>query len=218
MKIATGWIVVAAVCMCLGHAAAWGKGEETPPPPAETKPAVAKVPKGLAGFRGVLQGALASKGEKDLVLKVEKVLDVSKESKADNPNAAVGKELKIRIRAQNKNAEKLLEALKELKPGDRLDVEVAHAGKDGLVVAGKLAKAEAEPGDDVAKLKARIEELQKQLAELKEENISLRRQVKFLRELLEEEDDDDDDDDEDEWEDDDDEDDDEDEWEDEDEW
>ena len=48
------------------------------------------LPAGLKGLRGVLYGTLVSKTEKSFVVKVEKVLNVWKESTATDPQAAVG--------------------------------------------------------------------------------------------------------------------------------
>ncbi len=145
--------------------------------------AEASLPDGLAGFRGILRGVLVSKTDNSLILKVEKIGKTWKENKATNAEAAVGKELTITIAPER---ERLIKALAERKAGEAVEVGVMTTEANQLSGVEVLRKAGAEEAmaataaaspEEVARLRARVAELEKMVAELKAENDKLRRQL-----------------------------------------
>lgn len=90
----------------------------------------------------MLRGTVARKGDRGFVLKVEAVTKVWPQSKASNPQAAVGKELSVVIRPESKLGERHMQTLRELKAGDRAIVEAFHFEGDNLTVVEALEKAE----------------------------------------------------------------------------
>jgi len=138
------------------------------------------LPEGLQGIRGLMRGKLVSKTENSLVLKVEAVVRTWKENKATNAEAAVGRELTIVIAA---GRERLINALKELRAGDTIVVGVMNVEGNQLTAVEDLRKAEAvaptpaPAADEVARLKARVAELEKLVAQLRAENERLRKEL-----------------------------------------
>ena len=96
------------------------------------------LPDGLKGFCGMVVGKIISKGEREFVLKVEKVIRVWKNNKAKEPESAVGKELTLKIRRRSKA---MVEALAGLKVGDRVVAEALNLEGDILVCVETLRKA-----------------------------------------------------------------------------
>jgi len=102
----------------------------------------AGLQEGLDGFRGMLRGTVAAKGDRSFVLKVEKVLRVWKQNKARHPGAAVGQKLKLVIGAEGRMAERHMAIFKKLKVGDRVVVEAFHTEGNVLKVVEELRKAD----------------------------------------------------------------------------
>jgi len=100
------------------------------------------LPEGMHGFRGMLRGTVAAKGDRGFVLKVEKVLKTWKHNKARHPATAVGRKLKLVIGAEGRMAERHMAIFKKLKVGDRVVVEAFHAEGNVLKVIEELRKAE----------------------------------------------------------------------------
>lgn len=147
--------------------------------------AEATLPDGMAGFRGILRGTIVSKADNSFVLKVEKIGTTWKENKATNPAAAVGKELTITVSPER---ERMVKALAERKAGDRVDAGAMNTEGNTLTLVEVLKKVEAEgttapttsgtvSAEEAAKLRARIAEMEKQIAALKAENEALRKQL-----------------------------------------
>ncbi|MFO7900580.1 MAG: FecR domain-containing protein, partial [Planctomycetota bacterium] len=105
----------------------------------------AELPDELVGFRGMLVGKLTSKADASFVVKVEEITRVWKQNEAENPKAAVGKEVAVVINRESKRAEKFLATLKTLTVGDRIEVEPFHLGGDVLTVTEVLRKASELP-------------------------------------------------------------------------
>jgi len=103
----------------------------------------AVLPDGIRGFKGLLVGTIVSKGERDFVLRVEKVATVWKQNKAPNPDSVVGKDVMISLRGRSRLLERHLHTLRRLKAGDRIVVEAFHLEGDRLTVIELLRKAEA---------------------------------------------------------------------------
>ncbi|HUS48477.1 MAG TPA: hypothetical protein VNA25_02750 [Phycisphaerae bacterium] len=101
-----------------------------------------KLPDGLRGFRGVMVGTVVRKAERALVLNVEKITRTWKESKAENPKAAVGKRVHVVVSPKYDKDGRHTRALAKLKIGDRVVVEAFHFEGEALVVVEQLQKAE----------------------------------------------------------------------------
>ena len=100
------------------------------------------LPDGMRGFRGMLRGTVTRRGDRSFVLKVEAVTKVWPQNKASNPQAAIGKEITIVIRPKSELGERHLQALRQLKPGDRAVVEAFHFEGNHLTVVEELKKVE----------------------------------------------------------------------------
>jgi len=100
------------------------------------------LPDGMVGFRGVLIGRILRKLDQGFVLKVERVDKVWEDNRADNPEAAIGKELIITIRADEERGERFLHTLRTLEIDERVLVEAFHFEGERLTVVEQLQKAE----------------------------------------------------------------------------
>ncbi len=89
------------------------------------------LPDGMAGFRGVLIGSLKRKLDRGFLLKVDKLGEVWENNKADNPRAAVGKEVMITTRPEGMG-ERFMQTLRKLEIGQKVLVEVFHSGGNQL--------------------------------------------------------------------------------------
>jgi hypothetical protein len=100
------------------------------------------LPEGMIGFRGVLVGRVLRKLDRGFVLKVEKVTKVWENNRAGRPEAAVGKDLIITIRADEEFGGRFLRTLRTLKIGERVLVEAFHFEGNRLTVVEQLQKVE----------------------------------------------------------------------------
>lgn len=100
------------------------------------------LPDGMIGFRGVLIGRIVRKLDRGFVLKVEKIANVWEHNRADNPEAAVGKELIITIRADEELGGRFLRALRALETGERVLVEAFHFEGNRLTVVEQLQRSD----------------------------------------------------------------------------
>ncbi len=100
------------------------------------------LPDGMVGFRGVLVGRIMRKLDRGFVLKIERVVKVWEDNRADNPEAAIGKELIITIRADEELGERFLHTLRTFEIGERVLVEAFHFEGNRLTVVEQLRKAE----------------------------------------------------------------------------
>jgi len=100
------------------------------------------LPEGMIGFRGVLVGRVLRKLDRGFVLNVEKVTNVWESNRADRPEAAVGKDLIITIRADEELGGRFLRTLRTLKIGERVLVEAFHFEGNRLTVVEQLQKVE----------------------------------------------------------------------------
>jgi hypothetical protein len=108
----------------------------------------AALPPGVAGFRGVLVGTVAGLSDLNFTLRVSRVEKVYEQNKADNPQNLVGKTVPIAVGRGTRLAEQQVQTLKELKVGDRIQVEAFHLVGDSLTVMEELRKVAAEPGPE----------------------------------------------------------------------
>lgn len=109
------------------------------------------LPEALKGFKGMMIGTIAAKGEREFVLEVEKITRTWKANKAENPQAAVGKKVACELWPKGRLFERQLRTLRELKVGDRVLVEPFHLepGHDHLTVVEELRKlAEEGPKEE----------------------------------------------------------------------
>jgi regulator of replication initiation timing len=100
------------------------------------------LPDGMVGFRGVLVGRVLRKLDRGFVLKVERVTKVWEHNRADKPEAAVGKELIITIRADDELSGRFLRTLRALEIGERVLVEAFHFEGNRLTVVEQLQRAD----------------------------------------------------------------------------
>ncbi len=100
------------------------------------------LPDGMVGFRGVLVGRVLRKLDRGFVLKVKKVAKVWENNRADRPEAAVGKELIITIRADEELGERFLHTLRTFEIGERVLVEAFHFEGNRLTVVEQLQRAD----------------------------------------------------------------------------
>ncbi len=98
------------------------------------------MPNGMTGFRGVLIGKLTRKFDRGFLLKVEKLGEIWEHNKADNPKAAISKELAVIIRADEGRGEQFLRTLRNLEIGQKVKVEAFHYGGNRLTVVEQLEK------------------------------------------------------------------------------
>jgi hypothetical protein len=76
------------------------------------------------------------------VLDFDRVDEVWESNRADKPEAALGKELIVNIRADDEFGGQALGTLKTLRTGHRVLVEAFHFGGDNLTVVEQLKKLE----------------------------------------------------------------------------
>lgn len=112
----------------------------TAPSTSNSDAANQKFPKGMEGFRGILQGELISrdveKGE--LVFRAKRVTRTWKENRASDTESCRGQTFVVK-----RISGKWLDVLITLKPGDAIEVEAFHNGGDHLdFVAEWLKKVE----------------------------------------------------------------------------
>jgi len=100
------------------------------------------LPDGMVGFRGVLVGRIMRKLDRGFVLKIERVVKVWEDNRADRPEAAIGKELIITIRADEELGGRFLRTLRALEIGERVLVEAFHFEGNRLTVVEQLRKAD----------------------------------------------------------------------------
>jgi hypothetical protein len=100
------------------------------------------LPDGMRGFRGMLRGTIVRKGDGEFLLKVEKVLKVWEQNRAENPQSAVGKTLAVVLPQEGRLLEQQRRAFRELKAGDRVVVEPFHFRGNALTVVEELRKAD----------------------------------------------------------------------------
>jgi len=100
------------------------------PKPAEPKPEEPKpagrvsLPDAAAGFAGMIQGEVVKKGQGEFLLRVERVTQVWRHSKAKEPNSLVGK-----LIAVEGSREGLIgRFIASLKVGEQVTLDVAHKG------------------------------------------------------------------------------------------
>lgn len=96
-----------------------------PAPKAETLPGSAR------GFAGMLQGTALAQDGGLLVVEVTQVKNVWQQNKAEAPRQLIGK--KVRIGARD-GAERIARFLKQVQPGESIQLDVAHRDGDTLIL------------------------------------------------------------------------------------
>jgi len=96
----------------------------------------------------MIAGTIVKRLDRGFVMKVIETGKAWAQSKAKNPSAAVGKEIKILIKPDVASSDrwkslvkKHMKLLKTLKTGDRVTVEAFHLGGDHLVIMEVLRKS-----------------------------------------------------------------------------
>ena len=119
-------------------------GPGTSPAAADEKAESLGVPAALKGFRGMLMGVIEKKSDREFIIKVEKITRTWKANKAENPQAAVGKQAVCELWKKGRLFEKQRRTLADLKAGDRVLVEPFHLepDHDHLTVVEELRKVD----------------------------------------------------------------------------
>jgi ferric-dicitrate binding protein FerR (iron transport regulator) len=81
-------------------------------------------PAALRGFRGILVGRVLAKSQRTLAITVKEVKRQWKQSRAERPEAAVGRALIVHVRKPTRLLERHLDTLRGLRAGDWVEVEV----------------------------------------------------------------------------------------------
>jgi len=107
-----------------------------------------KLPAAARGFAGMIQGEVVAVKKAKLALKVAKIGQVWKHSKAKDPQSLVGVEVRVVCRQEGgKPAESLARFLKTLKPGDSTELDVANQ-KGSLMTLLELTEEQREKVKD----------------------------------------------------------------------
>lgn len=124
--------------------------EEAKKEEAEEHPEDRGAPEGLAGFSGRVRGVVVAKDEKGgVTLKVAKLLDVWKGSRATKPKAIVGRTVPVGPRWEKgengkwHRVEAHVRFLHTLSPGDEITLEIRHAERDRFAIL-ELSKEQRE--------------------------------------------------------------------------
>ncbi len=110
---------------------------DEPQPAAAQNASETKVPEAFHGFSGTLVGLVVSKDveAQKLVLKVQQVKNVWKNSKAQEPGTIVGRTVSV-----EKFFGKWIDVLLVVKPGDTVELETKHVRGDQLQFLGENFK------------------------------------------------------------------------------
>ncbi len=145
-KMASVLVAFSAVAYCVGLASGVPEFGASEAVAAEAQESLG-VPEALRGFRGMLIGVIAKKGDREFIIEVVKITRVWKENKAENPKAAVDKKVVCELWSEGRMYEQQCRTLASLKRGDRVSVEPFHLepDHDHLTVVEELKKLEKEP-------------------------------------------------------------------------
>jgi hypothetical protein len=131
---------------------------------------VDKLPVGMKGFSGMLQGKVVAKVDNGFVLKVEKILKLWKGNEAENPESAIGKKLLIGpgwVKGDNgkwHRNEIHMKFIKSLEISERINIEVRNVEGGHLAIlelSGEQRKRVARGGDKEEKEGKKEKELRR---------------------------------------------------------
>jgi len=156
------------------------------------------LPDGVKGFSGRVRGVVTAKGEKNtFTIKVARVLEVWKNSKAKAPESLVGLSVRVGPRwVPGKNSkwrpvEIHIAFIKRLKVGEELTIEIRNAEADHfniLELSGEQRESamdgieeslseESRKDEDIRKMQALVKELRGEIRRLRAENAELRKKL-----------------------------------------
>ncbi len=95
-------------------------------------------PAALRGFRGILIGRVLAKSQRTLAITVKEVKRQWKQSRAERPEAAVGRAVIVHVRKPTRLLERHLDTLRGLRSGDWVEVEVFE--EDGALEVVELLR------------------------------------------------------------------------------
>ena len=152
------------------------------------------LPDGLKRFSGQVRGVVTAKGEANTIqFKVGRLLPVWKGSEAEKPElilgrtVTVGSQRKIVADGVVHFSEIHVAFLKKLEVGQELTLEIRNVEGDGFSILEltkeqrEWAVSAKEEGGADRDLKARVNELEEEIARLKDENAELRRKLELLK-------------------------------------
>jgi hypothetical protein len=134
-------VVSGVVAYCFGYATGLLGRQVTNVSASEVEESLG-VPEDLEGFRGMLVGVIAKKGEREFIIEVVEITRTWKANKAENPQAAVGKKAVCELWPEGRLYERHRRTLAGLKAGDRVLIEPFHLqpDHDHLTVVEELRK------------------------------------------------------------------------------
>jgi len=112
------------------------------------------LPDGLKGFSGMLEGTVISKEEKGFILEVQKILNLWKNNKANNPESAIDEGLLINVQWEKGKdgtwhpVEAHLKFINSLKVGEEIKIEVINDEGERLHIL-ELSKEQRERAEKV---------------------------------------------------------------------
>jgi len=144
-KVVSVLVVFGTVACCMGLASGFF-GPSACEAVAGEAPESLGVPEALKGFRGMLVGVIAKKGDREFIIEIVEITRTWKQNKAENPQAAVGKKAVCELWPEGRLYQRHRRALAGLKAGDRVSVEPFHLkpDHDHLTVVEELKKLDKE--------------------------------------------------------------------------
>ena len=101
------------------------------------------IPAELKGFQGMVTGKVIEKSGKSFSIEIASVKKVWKNNRAENPSKAKGKVVKASLdKVSDHHGEKIMKNFRELKEGDKIEVELFDLGEKSLCVKEWLREAE----------------------------------------------------------------------------
>ncbi len=93
-----------------------------------------KLPDAAAHFAGMIEGKVAAKTDRGLLLQVSKVRKIWRGSKAEDPKSLVGKKVHVVVKSDGRYGQLVGKYVRSLKEGERVELDVAHREGEVLVV------------------------------------------------------------------------------------
>lgn len=93
-----------------------------------------KLPDPASQFAGMIEGKVAAKTDRGLLLDVDKVLKTWRGSKAKDPKSLVGKKVHVVVHADGRYGKLVRKFVQSLKEGERVELDVAHREGEVLVI------------------------------------------------------------------------------------
>ena len=93
-----------------------------------------RLPDAAAGFAGMIEGTVAKRTDRGVVLAVEKVLKTWRGNKAKDSQALVGEKVHVIVKGEERYGKLVRKFVQGLKEGDRVELDVTHREGEVLVI------------------------------------------------------------------------------------